>query len=296
MIPAVLGLITLTAPEAQKVDLAVYQQDGHAQGVLTLTLATDAERPIIADATLAVPHGAKLVGLSLALGDASPSLAKPMSHEIAERAFRSRTSTRKWDPALLSRHSTAKKQDTYDLRVFPLAAGSNARVEIIFELPKGKTFGKAEASVIDGVATSMVSVTSQPGLLFASDTLLAVDTDISLYADDPTLRPASPIIVDLASDPDATTNEIGLRPMLRRRLDQLRACFAHETANLGAFTLHFALLPNGRIGAVSLDGAGAETNQCVGGVLANVSTTTTPFDEPEGDTTLVSYPLMWIRT
>lgn len=83
---------------------------------------------------------------------------------------------------------------------------------------------------------------------------------------------------------DDLAQAVASRPMLRRRLQELRFCFAREATNLGALQLHFALVPTGRVAAVSVDEAGEEANQCVGNALANVDLkNATSFDEPESD-------------
>ena len=294
------AIITLGAPSADKVELAVYEHDGHAQGVLTLHLsapeATTLRQPVMATTSIKVPHGARMVGMSLVLGDSSPSLANRMGVEIAERAFTARV-RRAWDPALLQQRKTSKKADTHELRVYPITETTSATVEIILELPDGTTFTrKDDAPIIDGVAASMVTVTKPEGLLFASHTLAAVDANVALYADDPTPRRDQPVLVDIVSDADASSAAVALRPTLRRRLNELRFCFAREASNLGALTLHFAVVPSGRVAAVSVDGAGEEANQCVGSALANINFAGSAFDDPDAETVRVSYPMMWIRT
>jgi hypothetical protein len=293
--------IKLQAPNADRVDLAVYEHDGHAQGVLTVHLSapeiTSLRQPVMATSTITVPHGTGVVSMSLVLGDSSPSMATRMGIEIAERAFTARI-RRAWDPALLSQRSTSKKADTYELRVYPLTAETTATVEIILELPDGSTFTrKGDAPIITGVEASIVSVTKPEGLLFASHTLAAVDANVALYADDPTPRRDQPVLVDIVSDANASSTAVALRPTLRRRLNELRFCFAREASNLGALTLHFAVVPSGRVAAVSVDGAGEEANQCVGSALANLNFAgTSAFDDPDAETVHVSYPMMWIRT
>lgn len=293
--------IKLQAPHADKVELAVHEHDGHAQGVLTLHLSvqdfSELQRPVIATSTITVPHGARMVGMSLVLGDSSASLANRMGVEIAERAFSARV-RRAWDPALLQQRSTSKKADTYELRVYPITAETSATVEIILELPDGATFTrKGDAPIVEGVSASIVTVTKPDGLLFASHSLAAVDADVALYADDPTPRRDQPVLVDIVSDANATSTAVALRPTLRRRLNELRFCFAREASNLGALTLHFAVIPSGRVAAVSVDGAGEEANQCVGSALANINFAgTSAFDDPDAETVRVSYPMMWIRT
>ena len=293
--------IKLQAPHADKVELAVYEHDGHAQGVLTLHLSapevTTLRPPATATASITVPHGARMVGMSFTLGDSSPSVANRTGIAIAERAFEARV-RRAWDPALLSQRSTSKKADTYQLRVYPLTAETSATVEIIVELPDGSTFTrKGDAPIIEGIAAANVSVTKPDGLLFASHSLAAVDENVALYADDPTPRRDQPVLVDIVPDADASSTAVALRPTLRRRLNELRFCFAREASNLGALTLHFAVVPSGRVAAVSVDGAGEEANQCVGSALANMNFAgTSAFDDPDAETVRVSYPMMWIRT
>ncbi|HUS33119.1 MAG TPA: hypothetical protein VMZ53_31675 [Kofleriaceae bacterium] len=294
--------IKLVAPDASKVELAVYEHEGHAQAQLTVQMSapgvTTLRQPVTGTASITVPHGARFVGMSLRLGESSPSLATIMGNAIAERAFTARV-RRAWDPALLRQHTTSKKGDVYNLSVYPLTAERNATVELILELPDGTTFtpAKSSAPFIEGVDASLVTITKPDGLLFASHTLRPVDANVALYADDPTPHRDSPVLVDVIPEPNATSTAIALRPTLRRRLHELQYCFAREATNLGALELHFAVVPSGRVAAVSVDGAGEEANQCVSAALANVTFSgTSPFNDPDPETTVVSYPLMWIRT
>jgi hypothetical protein len=291
------GRISLEAPLADQVTLAVYQQDDHTQAVLSLHLATTETEPIVANMTIRVPHGARFVGMSLALGDSSPSVATAMHHAIAERAFTSRI-RRRWDPALLTQRDTSRDRDTYELRVYPLSLGAPATVELVLELPDGTTFIDAarEAPIISGVQSSIVKVTMPDGLLFASHSIAAVDKEMALYADDPAPRPANAVFVDLVPDREASSSSVALRPIVRRGLSELRSCFAKEPLNAGGVTLQFAVVAEGRVVAVSLTGAGREANECAMKATANWSFNNTTFDAKDPDTVVVSYPVMWIRT
>jgi hypothetical protein len=252
----VLSLV-VTAPE-DGIDLAPVGLDFHEAGdatIGTMTIAvTTQELDRAAHVGISLPRGSRVLGMTYAHDDGTPTLAgERVTADVARRRFDDAlTPLLHLDPALLEYLRTTGELDRLQLSVFPVSAGTISTVVITFATPR---FATMFASVADQrMQIGRPPQDGDPALAVAQT---VVGPNLALYAGPP--------------EPEPT--DAGLDGVFATVGWQLEHCAASDSASPQAVSVQVHVRSDGRARIRRLAGAGTILEGCVREVVEHTTFT-----------------------
>jgi hypothetical protein len=281
--PAAASRITIGAPTNGTIDgagLVLTTHTDHTHAVLTLTVGATSAEEVDVTTLLALPANSRVLGVALELPGERRVTASQVLVGTASESY-DEIVKRRDDLALLLRHA----QGGFALRVYPVHAERAARVSLLIEIPRAPTLELASAIAIGALEILIDDAPYSASTLDApiSLTLPAAQhtphvvrmpkplaTTDAFFVGDGTVRAPNGmpfaqtrIELDMMSSEDiGEDNEIPpveLRKVVRMNLTSLASCFPAGSSTRGRIDLRFAVLPNGRPTAVSIEGPGSRS-------------------------------------
>lgn len=290
--------------------LSVTPRALHTRVAVTLTFATDEALAQNVATTVTLPRGARVVGMAVTIGDGPRVPASSLWRSTARERYATLVGGRR-DPALVEYEGERDGQLTVRVQVFPISRDSPGHVELEIELPAMRRLELRTAHDVPTLEVKVAGVLQPTQAPFSVPHRIAlpapskeaidsaelaprpaVSPTLSLFADEPGRGSASPgptlaVQLDAPRFPgDVATGNHELRRAVRANVRDLRGCFQVAQPS-GRIDIRFAIVPSGKVSAVSVDGDGSEQiKRCITDELAKWS-----FPETE-DVVMVSYPLV----
>jgi hypothetical protein len=276
-----------------------------------MTVALRATNPArrLVEIPLDVPHGARVVAMTITHGDGRTAKAVAASADDARMRWREHVKASDRDPALLEYEETRNGLDRLNLRVYPVLARQAATIELALEVrshgnatleldPRNQTVERLDVRV--GRTARTVHAWKRVELVAFAPSVTApalpattgVTGTTSLVASAPPLVP--PVV--LTAPTIVADDCFGSRKIpriVKRYADQLRRCYmavAQWSPVEGDVLARFRIDPTGRVSAatvISTDGLVADPRilRCLEGVFASIEF------PPDRAAAQVSYPL-----
>jgi hypothetical protein len=257
----------------------------HLHGALRLSVTTTSMDEIDVSVPIELPPGARVLGLVIEI----PGERRiPATRAAAVDAVASYDGiVQRRDDLGLLLHAEPGQPDRYSLRIYPMQQERAAHVELLVEIPTAASLELASEHPIDSLAviideaaphptrrldkriaiaipeaTHTPHVARIPHGLAAGQAYFAGDSIVALPGS--AMFPAQTRVeLDLMATEDIDDdNEIApveLRKVVRTNLHSLAMCFPSGSTTRGRIDLRFAVLPNGRPTAVSIDGPGSRS-------------------------------------
>lgn len=279
----------------------------HTHALLTLTMTSESETRVNGETILYVPRGTRVVGMTVTIGEGPSSAAVAMWRSAAAERYREIRGIDR-DPGLVEWVGSHAGRDRYSVEVFPIVLRVPARIAIEMELPvtrrleidTGHEIAKLEVvnsttRVHEAFAKPVrvaVPASSDKTVPVLAVARVAVSEMTSLFADEPGrfVAPDGPTLAQRIEtmrpdDEEEAIAQMEFRRKLRARTQLLRSCV--DTRSHGRIDLRFAVLPSGKVSAISVDGDGTDqVKQCITKELA-----TWTFAEAE-NVVMVSQPVV----
>lgn len=279
--------IGVPSPSAniEEAGLALTTSHDHTHAVLTLSFTAHKVDAFAEVATpLDLPHGTRVVGMTVEISNGSTGRAAAIAMRMARTSF-NRSTHLAVAPALLEYTPAERHPDRYSVRAFPVTQSHAIRVAVELELPVAATIGLATTRAIpllrvtlDGVTQTAAPLEATIEVAVPSSTQTRrrgadhVDRTNALFAGealspprprylDKKGRPGSRQLVDMpsmrevvAANADSELSLLELRTATNASATAIRACFPTEPGIDASVDIAFAVLPSGRVSAISIDG------------------------------------------
>jgi hypothetical protein len=246
---------------------------------MTLVLETPTFATLHSETSLAIPHGARVTGLALTLGNGPRTISAAVPADSAvgtyERLVRGNR-----DPALLTLEGGSERHDRLALRVFPLTKAAPATVELDLELPPAPSLTVESTQRIDALTVEVAGssrgtsrfdeareIALPPPRREMALAAHAVDGRTSLFVDEPPSGPghrARHTVVVISCGIGHVQHSVSLdkreiRTEVRRHREQLGYCYTRQAQRHpeleGDVALHFRIGPDGRTTDITVDGS-----------------------------------------
>lgn len=250
---------------------------GMVRGRLQLVIESMEQGVKNAETSLTLPAGARVVGLAVTLGSGARMVGTALAADDALGRYERLTHERT-DPGLLAFDRSVGGEDRYLVRVYPLGTRQQATVDIDLELPPADALAIDSTQTIAAFTVDVAGTRSSARLTTArtiaiptvregsavpvASEAVAVDERVSLFVDEPPgARPRvtiGPVFGCGIAHSTVTVDKRTIRTEVKRHVDQLRYCYSRELQQrptlAGSVALHFALVPDGSVQDVSVDG------------------------------------------
>lgn len=260
------------------VKLAIEPFTNGSRARMTLVLETRSSA-LDTQTSIAVPVGARVTELALTLGNGPRMTSAALAADIAVGTYERMVHGNR-DPALLTYEGTTTGHDRLSLRVFPLAYGAPATVELELELPRAPSLTVDSTQRIDTLTVEVagrsrgtsrfdesrqIELPAPRGEMPVSQS--AVDATTSLFVDEPPSGPGHRrrhvgIVISCGvgtTHHRVTLDKREIRTEVRRHIDQLGYCYTQQAQRhpslAGSVALHFRIGPDGATSNIEVDGS-----------------------------------------